>query len=145
MELKRDSEAAPQSAIEDEIPSALPCLLASGSFPGRSSFLFRFVLHYICHQHTASLQRLAIDQLQINLAIHLIKKRNARAEQHRMNVEADLINQVCLEERLRQQPATMMQMSLPSCCFSRPTTSATSSEVISSFLVVRGFSVREKT
>jgi hypothetical protein len=37
--------------------------------------------------------------------IHLVEEWDSGAEQHGMNIEPNFVNQVCLEERLRQQTA----------------------------------------
>src|SRR5712691_3430711 len=58
-------------------------------------------LHAIRNSEVAAFENPAIEQLKIDLPLHFVKKRDARAEQHRMNVEDDFINQVGFEQTLR--------------------------------------------
>src|SRR6266567_2039389 len=63
------------------------------------------MLHAIPNDHTAIFEARTFQKLQIDLAAHWKKKRNSRTEQHRMDLQTDLVNQVCLEKRIRQLPA----------------------------------------
>jgi len=60
------------------------------------------VLYAISNCEVAAFERLAIEQLKIHLSLHLVKKRNARAEQHGMNVEDYFIYEVGFEEAFRK-------------------------------------------
>lgn len=64
------------------------------------------MFHSIKNRHTAVLKWFAIQQLKVYLPFHFVKERNAGTEQHRMDVESDLINQVGLEQRLRKVAPT---------------------------------------
>ncbi len=50
------------------------------------------VFYSIGHRDAAVFEGFATQQLQINLMLHLVKDRNPRAQQNRMDVETDLIN-----------------------------------------------------
>ena len=57
------------------------------------------ILFYpIGQQNATILKGLALQQVQIDLVLHFMKKRNAGAEQHRVNVETDFVNQAGLEK-----------------------------------------------
>jgi hypothetical protein len=57
-------------------------------------------LDAIGNGEVAAFENLAIEQLKIDLPLHFIKERNARAEQNEMNVEDDFIDQIGFEQAL---------------------------------------------
>jgi len=76
--------------------------------PYRSAFALvekSSALDAIGNGEVSAFENPAIQQLKIDLPFHLVKERNARAEQHGMNVEDDFINQVGLEQALGQLAA----------------------------------------
>jgi len=52
------------------------------------------VLDSIRDGEVAAFENTAIEQVEIDLPLHFVKKRDAGAEQHRMNVEDDFIDQI---------------------------------------------------
>lgn len=63
-------------------------------------------LHAIAHEDAAVLERVALEQLEVDLAAGRVKQRDAGAEQHGMDVEADLIDQAGFEERVGEFAAS---------------------------------------
>ena len=60
------------------------------------------MFYAISNREMAAFERLAIEQLKIDLPLHLVKKGNARAEQHRMSIEDYFIYEVGFEEAFRE-------------------------------------------
>src|SRR5687767_13999212 len=56
----------------------------------------------VVDEHTAVLERTGLLELEVNLARHRVKRRDARSEQHGMDVEADAIDQSGFEQRSRE-------------------------------------------
>src|SRR5712692_3256841 len=52
------------------------------------------VLDSIRDGEVAAFENTAIEQVEIDLPLHFVKKRDAGTEQHRMNVEDDFIDQI---------------------------------------------------
>jgi hypothetical protein len=76
------------------------------------------VFHPIADQHAAVLEGPALPQLKVNLAAHRMEQWDARAQQDRMNVEANLVNQIGLKQgprlfaapgRTHQTPPELLQ------------------------------------
>src|SRR5262249_15921890 len=63
------------------------------------------VLDPVGDVNAAVLEGPALAQLQVGLAGHRVKRRDARAEKHRGDVEPDLVDQSGLEQRPGQLPA----------------------------------------
>src|SRR5688500_5707506 len=74
----------------------------------RSPELCRGLLVFdaVGYQHAAVRKRTALLQLQIDLPAHGMKRRNAGAEEHRVDVEADLVDESGLEQRLGELAST---------------------------------------
>src|SRR5687767_14673103 len=62
-------------------------------------------LDAIYHVHAAVGETLAVLQLKVDLPAHGMECRNPGAEQHRVDVEADFVDQVALEQRSRELAA----------------------------------------
>src|SRR3954454_10370972 len=64
------------------------------------------VLNPVHDINTAVLERPALNQLQVDLTAHRVEQRDTGSEEHRVDVEADLIDQPRLEERPGQITAS---------------------------------------
>ena len=64
------------------------------------------MLHAVGNGQISAFENLAIQQFKIDLLLHLVKERNARAEQNGMNIEHDFIDQAGFKQALRQFSAT---------------------------------------
>ena len=64
------------------------------------------MLHAIGNGQISAIENFAIQQFEIDLLLHLVKERNARAEQDGMNIKHDFIDQAGFKKALRQFSAT---------------------------------------
>ena len=77
-----------------------------------TAFERRSVLHAVSNSQISAFENSAIQQFEIDLLLHLVKERNARAEQNGMNIEHDFIDQAGFKQAFRQFSATKRMIAL---------------------------------
>ena len=64
------------------------------------------MLHAIGNGQISTFENFALQQFEVDLLLHLVKERNARAEQDGMNIKHDFVDQAGFKKALRQFSAT---------------------------------------
>ena len=75
------------------------------------------MLHHISQYHAPIAQLFALRQFQIDLFLHFVKQRNSGTQEHWMNIEPDLVDQIRVKKCFSQNSAAHLADSFAFCGF----------------------------